>query len=131
MAPSFEEFDDAAWDHGEQLFGVWKKKLYNKELYHEIVRKVVEHRLGGDPLEICAPQEGAFNVYYRIRFADGPGAMIRFPIPAYFKYAEEKLLAEVAVMRYISDNTSIPMPFVLHHGMEEESPGGLGPFIIM
>jgi aminoglycoside phosphotransferase (APT) family kinase protein len=52
-------------------------------------------------------------------------------MPAYFKYAEEKLLAEVATMRYISENTTIPIPFALHHGMTEESPGGLGPFIIM
>lgn len=131
MPGSFEEFDDAAWDYGEELFAAWKKTLYNKELYYEIVRKVKEHRMGGDALEICAPQRGAFNVYYRIRFAAGAGAMIRFPIPSYFKYAEEKLLAEIAVMRYISDNTTIPLPFVLHYGMKEESPGGLGPFIIM
>ncbi|KAK7433168.1 hypothetical protein QQZ08_000099 [Neonectria magnoliae] len=52
-------------------------------------------------------------------------------MPAYFKYTEEKLLAEVAAMRCISDNTTIPLPFILHYGMKEESPGGLGSFIIM
>jgi hypothetical protein len=57
--------------------------------------------------------------------------MIRFLQPVYFEYAEEKLLAEVAAMRYISENTTIPIPFVLHYGMKEESPGGLGPFIMM
>lgn len=34
-------------------------------------------------------------------------------------------------MRYIAENTTIPFPFILHHGMTDESPGGLGPFIIM
>ena len=131
MPGSFEEFDDAAWMRGDALFEEWRQKLYNEDLHHEIVRKVVKHRMGGDPLEICSPQRGAFNVYYRIRFAEGAGAMIRFPMPAYFQYANEKLLAEVATMRYISDNTTIPLPFVLHHGMKEESPGGLGPFMIM
>ncbi|KJZ76304.1 hypothetical protein HIM_04386 [Hirsutella minnesotensis 3608] len=131
MAPSFEEFDDQAWNHGEELFHSWKSKLYDKDLYYEIVRKVVKHRLGGDALELCAPQKGAFNVYYRVRFAEGPGAMIRFPIPAYFQYTEEKLLGEVAAMRYIGSHTTIPIPFLLHHGMPEESPGHLGPFTIM
>lgn len=40
-------------------------------------------------------------------------------------------MAEVAAMRYISDNITIPLPFVLHYDMKEESPGGLGPFIII
>ncbi|KAG9253896.1 phosphotransferase family protein [Emericellopsis atlantica] len=131
MPGSFEEFDDAAWEHGDVLFDEWKQKLYDEDIYHEVVRKVVKHRMGGDPLEICSPQRGGFNVYYRIRFAEGAGAMIRFPMPAYFQYADEKLVAEVAAMHYISDNTTIPIPFVLHHGMKEESPGGLGPFMIM
>jgi hypothetical protein len=52
-------------------------------------------------------------------------------MPAYFQYAEEKLRAEVATMRYINDNTTIPMPFVLHYGTREESTGEVGPFIIM
>jgi hypothetical protein len=79
---------------------------------------------------LFSPARG-FNVYYRVRMAEGAGAMIRLPMPAYFKYTEGKLLAEVATMRYISGNTTIPIPFALHHGMAEESPGGLGPFIIM
>ena len=36
-----------------------------------------------------------------------------------------------AAMRYIADHTTIPVPFVLHYGMTDESPGRLGPFIIM
>ncbi|KAF4504631.1 hypothetical protein G6O67_008058 [Ophiocordyceps sinensis] len=51
MAPSFEEFDDDAWDYGEELFQTWKKKLYDKELYFEIVRTVKRHRLNLLPLE--------------------------------------------------------------------------------
>lgn len=131
MAPAFEEFDEVAWDFGEELFETWKKRLYNKDVYYEIAKKVRKHHMGGDVLELCSPQRGGFNVYYRLRMAEGAGAMIRFPMPAYFQYAEEKLLAEVATMRYISENTTIPVPFTLHYGMKEESPGGLGPFIIM
>lgn len=131
MPGSFEEFDSSAWDHGVELFQAWKKTLYNEDLYYEIVRKVVEHRMGGHPLEILAPQKGAFNVYYRVRFAEDQDALMRFPQPAYFRYAEEKLDAEVAAMRFVADNTTIPIPFVLHYGPREESPGGLGPFLTM
>ena len=38
---------------------------------------------------------------------------------------------EVAVIRYIQKYTSIPVPFILHWGRKEESPLGLGPFILM
>lgn len=34
-------------------------------------------------------------------------------------------------MRYISDQTQIPVPFILHSGTREESPLNLSPFIIM
>lgn len=131
MTPSFEEFDETAWDHGQELFEKWKKRLYGGNVYQEIIEKVAAHRMGGDPIQLCSPQKGAFNVQYRLRYATGSDAMIRFPIPAHFDYAREKLLAEVAVMRHVSDHTTVPLPFILHHGMKSESPGELGPFIIM
>ncbi len=131
MSPSYELWDDEAWDRGLELFQAWKAKLYDKDLYYEITRFVTKHRHGGRPVEICAPQKGAFNVHYRVRYDDGGSAMIRFPIPGFFRFADEKLLTEVAVMRYVADHTTIPTPFVFHYGTTEESPGKLGPFIIM
>jgi hypothetical protein len=99
MPAAFEEFDEAAWDYGDDLFEAWKEGLYNKDIYYAIGKMVMKHHVGGNPLELCSPQRGGFNVYYRLRMADSAGVMIRFPMPAYFKYAEEKLLAEVATMR--------------------------------
>ncbi|KAK4242782.1 hypothetical protein C8A03DRAFT_39941 [Achaetomium macrosporum] len=125
MAPSFEEFDETAWDYGEEVFDKWREGLYDKDLYYAIVKKVVKHHMG-EALEICRPQPGG-----KKGGKEGPGALIRFPMPAYFQYAEERLMAEVAAMRYISENTTIPIPFPIHYGMKQESPGGLGPFIIM
>jgi hypothetical protein len=46
-------------------------------------------------------------------------------------FREEKVRNEVAIMRYIQAHTSIPVPFILHWGTKEQSPCGLGPFIIM
>ncbi|KAK9440300.1 Protein kinase-like domain protein [Metarhizium brunneum] len=46
-------------------------------------------------------------------------------------FPEEKIRNEVATIRYIQDHTAIPVPFILHWGTREESPLGIGPFIIM
>jgi aminoglycoside phosphotransferase (APT) family kinase protein len=46
-------------------------------------------------------------------------------------FPEEKVKHEVATMRYISDHTSVPVPFVIHWGSKKESPLEVGPFIIM
>ncbi|OAA53088.1 Protein kinase-like domain protein [Cordyceps fumosorosea ARSEF 2679] len=46
-------------------------------------------------------------------------------------FPEEKVRNEVAMIRYIQDHTSIPVPFILHWGTKEESPLQIGPFIIM
>ncbi|CDM31004.1 unnamed protein product [Penicillium roqueforti FM164] len=48
-------------------------------------------------------------------------------------FPEEKVRNEVAIMRYILDQTSIPVPFVLHWGTRKDGPldPELGPFIIM
>ena len=46
-------------------------------------------------------------------------------------FAEEKVRNEVAVMIFLKENTRVPVPDILHHGMQDESPAGLGPFILM
>jgi hypothetical protein len=55
-------------------------------------------------------------------FSDGGSAIIRFPQPGNIRFPEEKIRKEVAIMRYIADKTSIPVPFVLHYGMGDEGP---------
>lgn len=47
------------------------------------------------------------------------------------RFPEEKVRHEVAMMRYLSANTTIPVPKIYHHGTAAENPTGLGPFIIM
>ncbi|KAJ6440186.1 phosphotransferase family protein [Purpureocillium lavendulum] len=131
MVVSYELYDDEAWDRGEAVFDAMRDALFNEELYHEIAAFVTKHRKGGRPMKFFPPKCGAFNFHYRIQYSDGKSAIIRFPLPGYFNVAEEKVLAEVATMRYIADHTTIPVPFILHYGMTDESPRGLGPFIVM
>lgn len=65
-----------------------------------------------------------------MKFQDEGSVIIRFPKPGTAMFPE-KVRNEVAVIRYIQEHTSIPVPFILHLGAREESPLGLGPFIIM
>ncbi|OJK04413.1 hypothetical protein ASPACDRAFT_1851400 [Aspergillus aculeatus ATCC 16872] len=43
----------------------------------------------------------------------------------------EKIVNEVSVMRFLTDQTTIPVPFILHSGTKQESPLALSPFIPM
>ncbi|PSS23204.1 hypothetical protein M430DRAFT_64856 [Amorphotheca resinae ATCC 22711] len=63
----------------------------------------------------------------------GPNAIIRFPKPGHTAVAlmDEKVTNEVQFMKYLSKNTTIPLPRVTSWGLTEESPHYLGPFIIM
>lgn len=49
----------------------------------------------------------------------------------FVKYPDEKVRYEVATMRCIAAQTTIPVPKVHHFGTAAENPIGLGPFIIM
>ena len=45
--------------------------------------------------------------------------VIRFSQPGAVFCPEEKVANEVAVMRFLTDQTSIPVPFILHSGANE------------
>ena len=131
MAPAFERNDNMAVELGEQRFNVWRKTLRNKDLQYDIIDMVMKHYKSRGVFQLCAPRCGGYNFHYRARFVDDSSALMRIPIPAHFRVSEEKLLGEVAALRYIRDNTTIPTPFVLHHGPRDECPGELGPFMIL
>lgn len=123
-------FDEVLWDQSDELFAVWKKKLFNDDVFRDIGRLIIKHR-GGPAEELFPPQKGAFNVILRMKFLDGGSAIIRFPAPGYSVFPEEKVQREVSTMRFIEQNTGIRVPHVLHYGKTEELPAELGPFIIM
>ncbi|EFR04010.1 hypothetical protein MGYG_07015 [Nannizzia gypsea CBS 118893] len=72
---------------------------------------------------------GAFNFCYRMEFNDGFASLLRFASPGRSLFPEEKTEAEVAVMRFIKENTRIPVPTILDWGMQ--GPCDMGPYILM
>lgn len=123
-------FDDVAWEQSETISDTWVSELFKTETWTAIGDFMIKHRRGV-PTELCQPRAGAFNVSFRMKFEDGGSALIRFPKPGATMFPEEKVRNEVAVIRYIQENTSIPVPFILHWGTKNESPLSLGPFILM
>jgi hypothetical protein len=124
------DFDDVAWEKSDEMFDLWKKRLYSEGVSYEVAMLIQKHRRGIAE-QIYDPVCGSFNVCLRLRFQDGGSAMIRFAVAGQVMFPEEKVRTEVAAMRFIADNTTVPVPLVLHVGMADESPGGLGPFFIM
>lgn len=124
------DYDDALLDQSDQVFEPWKNKIFEHETLREIGKFIDKHR-GGLPDELFSPKRGAFNLTFKMRFKDGGSAVIRFPCPGASMFPEEKVQREVAVIQFLEFYTSLRIPHVLHYGDEEESPCGLGPFIIM
>jgi len=54
--------------------------------------------------------------------------LLRFPIPGAVQNPEKNVEDEVAVMRFIQENTSIPIPQYYMHGIASHEFEGLGPF---
>ena len=65
-----------------------------------------------------------------MKYEEG-AVVIWFSQPGAVFFPEEKVMNEVALMCFLTDQTSIPIPFILHSGTKKESPLELGPFIMM
>ena len=114
----------------ERLMQEWAN-LFDRSLLeiYDILEKYRENPRGG---RLVSKQCGSFNFSVRAHWDDGgPDWLIRFPIPGKALFAEEKFQNEVATMRFIRQNTSIPIPEIIAYGTAAENPTGLGPFMIM
>lgn len=58
------------------------------------------------------------NICYQVVFTDGLQWIVRVPKPGRSMYMEEKVRGEVAAIKYIKLNTSIPVPDIIAFGVE-------------
>ncbi|KAI2778491.1 hypothetical protein F4815DRAFT_501255 [Daldinia loculata] len=116
------EKDDLAWEKSDQDIEAWERSLNKSHIYRGIASLINKYR-PGEAVELHKPIRGGYNAFYRLEYKDGSSAGVKFP--------EEKVRYEVATMRYIAANTTIPVPKIYHFGTAAENPVGLGPFIIM
>ncbi|EED22175.1 conserved hypothetical protein [Talaromyces stipitatus ATCC 10500] len=125
------KFDDLAWERSDNISNAWRDALFDKKVLREVGGFIIKHGKGPAE-EPFNPQKGSFNSMFRKKFLDAGSAIIRFPIPGVSMFPEGKVKRERSlVIRFIERHTSVHVPHVLHYGMMDQTPAGLGPFIIM
>ena len=123
------DFDDIVLERHEDLRKAWVEKFCAST---DDICKLVGQFRGSNECLFKSMHCGAFNHSIRLHWQDGGSDwLIRFPIPGRSMLPDEKVRNEVSVMKFIEQNTSIPVPSVVGYGMGIENPTGLGPFIIM
>ncbi|OTB14949.1 hypothetical protein K445DRAFT_61757 [Daldinia sp. EC12] len=122
--------DDLAWEKSDQDVEAWERSLNKAHICRGIASLINKYR-PGEAVELHKPIRGGYNAFYRLEYKDGSSAAMRIPCEGIVKFPEEKVRYEVATMRYIAANTTIPVPKIYHFGTAAENPVGLGPFIIM
>ncbi|OBT72279.1 hypothetical protein VF21_07947 [Pseudogymnoascus sp. 05NY08] len=124
------EKDDLVWERNEKEIEAWEKLMHKAEIYRGIAALILKYR-PGDAVELHIPISGGYNVFYRLEYKDGSSAGMRIPSEGSVKCPEEKVRYEVATMRYVAANTTIPVPEIYGWGTADENPTGLGPFMII
>ncbi|KAF5137917.1 Altered inheritance of mitochondria protein 9, mitochondrial [Metarhizium anisopliae] len=124
------EKDDLAWEKSDEEVESWERSLHNSDIYRGIGNLIIKYK-PGEPVKLYSPIRGGYNIFYRLEYSDGTSAAMRIPCKGIVKFPEEKIKYEVATMRYVAANTTIPVPKIYHYGTAAENPTSLGPFIIM
>jgi hypothetical protein len=76
---------------------------------------------------------GSYNAGVKLVFDDCTTWLVRFPRVGrvHDSYADEKVAMEVAVIKLIRQETTVPVPRIHAWGPSIQNPLGLGPFIVM
>jgi aminoglycoside phosphotransferase (APT) family kinase protein len=121
--------DDMAWEQAEKISHNWLLQFLKLEIKKPIAMFILKHHRG-DGTEFTILGKGSYNISLRMKYQNS-SVVIRLSQPGAVFFPEEKVVNEVAIMRFLADQTSISIPFILHSGTKEESPLELSPFIIM
>ncbi|PTU18713.1 hypothetical protein P175DRAFT_0495080 [Aspergillus ochraceoroseus IBT 24754] len=120
------DWDHLAEENGQRLFAAWLQ-LLSKQSPALPLRLANQHRRGkAQAIAVSGFSTGAYNICCTVTFDDGFRALVRFPILGRSRFRTEKTRNEISVMRYLSQQTNIPVPIVLGAGR-----WGCGPYIVM
>ncbi|CAG8314665.1 unnamed protein product [Penicillium salamii] len=121
--------DDVAWEQAEETSDNWLARFLEVDFLRPIADFVLTYNRG-IATEFAILRKGSYNISLRLKYRNG-ATVIRLSQPGAVFFPEEKVVNEVTVMRFLADQTSIPVPFIIHSGTKEESPLQLSPFIVM
>ncbi|KAE8144898.1 phosphotransferase family protein [Aspergillus avenaceus] len=121
--------DDVTWEQAEETSDNWLAQFLERSILVPIAYFILEQKRG-NATEFAILKKGSYNISLRLKY-ENEATVIRLSQPGAVFFPEEKVVNEVAVMRFIADQTSVPVPFIVHSGTKKESPLELSPFIIM
>lgn len=119
------QFDPLAEKRLEGQFLLWTKTFLEKSP-EQLSMQYAEYHAQRVPKSAALWKTGSLNVCYRVKFDEGPEAIVRFAAMGRTIFRAEKVENEVAVLQYLRQNTSIPVPEVIGSG---DCWGG--PYIVM
>ena len=127
------EFDDIAYARNQATIIAWQDHMQS---IGSGILKLASKYCDGQPCYAVGIRGGAFNYCVEVSFDRDEGIeahwLMRFPIPGAVMHPEAKVRHEVAVMRYLYEKTSIPVPRIVAWGTAQDNIfEGVGPFIIM
>ena len=108
LDPIRMEYDDIAWARSDGSYDHFRHLLDSDGVANALAKIVAKHRQGY-VVECCKPFSGSNSACLRFKFGDGGSALIRMAIPGRVMLYE-KTAAEVAAIRFIADETTIPVP---------------------
>ncbi|KGO39904.1 Aminoglycoside phosphotransferase [Penicillium expansum] len=121
--------DDLLWEQAEDISHEWLKQFLGHDIWISIAGFMLAHNRGvGNEIDIL--KKGSYNISLWLKY-ENEATVIRLSQPGAVMFPEEKVVNEVAVMRFLTDQTLINIPFILHSGTKKESPLELGSFIMM
>ncbi|KAJ5576732.1 kinase-like protein [Penicillium sp. DV-2018c] len=119
------DFDNLAKAQSDRIFQVWIQNLLRNSP-EDLAGKLASRHCPGTPVTASRLRNGAFNVCYRVNYEDGHRVVVRFTALSRVLTRYEKVQDEVAIMSYVAQHTTIPVPKVLGHGK-----CAVGPYIVM
>ncbi|KAJ5218169.1 Aminoglycoside phosphotransferase [Penicillium cinerascens] len=124
--PCEMDFDDLAKQQSDRIFQVWLQNLLGNSPEDLAGKLASRHYPGSTPATASRLSNGAFNVCYRVTFENGRRVVVRFVALGRVVARNEKVEDEVAIMQYVGQHTTIPVPIVLGSGK-----CAVGPYIVM
>ncbi|KAJ5373595.1 Aminoglycoside phosphotransferase [Penicillium concentricum] len=124
--------DDLLWEQAEETSDKWLVQFIEHDVLRSIAIFILTHNRG-PASEVSILNKGSYNISVWLKYdnRDSGATVIRLSQPGAVMFPEEKVVNEVAIMRFLMDQTSITIPLVLHSGTKQESPLELGSFIMM
>jgi len=135
MGPAKQFFDDVAYERSDVG---WEKteRRFRRVGTCEDLKAFVE-KYFPKPCKLGKGLvQGSYNIIYRMHLEGGDGkageeVIVRVPCPGIVKFPDEKTMAEVATIRCISENATIPIPFLHTFELSKSSPTDLGPVLMI